>query len=105
MHSPLELDFGVFNSQYPPPSLEVAFKNLIFYFLHRHVSESEDEADLRARTVFSIFSYLIIRKLWEIDAETATAPFAALCELCRMYSAEIEYSEENTCALIAEMLQ
>ena len=86
-----------------PPTLESAFKNLIFYFLYRHVSAAEDEADLSSRTAFAIFSYLLIRKLWEIDPATATAPFETLCELGRMYSAEIEYSEENTCALIDEM--
>jgi lysine-N-methylase len=88
-----------------PPRPENAFKNLIFYFLYRHVSAAEDEADLSARTAFAIFSYLLIRKLWEIDAGTSASPFETLCELCRMYSAEIEYSEDNTHILIKEMLQ
>lgn len=102
--APLCNNLSNHNAYIPPPKFETAFKNLIFYFLYRHISVAEDEADLSARVAFAIFSYLIIRKLWENDPETETDPFGTLCNLCRMYSAEIEYSEDNTCALIEEML-
>ena len=80
---------------------DTAFENLLHYFLYRHCSPATDEADLSARVAFSCLSLLIIRRLCSAKvAECGTCSFDDLCDFARMYSAEIEYSEENTQRLI-----
>ena len=73
---------------------EIAFEQLLWYFIYRHASSAEDLSDLRARGAFAALSVFLIACL---HASQKTE----LAEICRLYSAEIEYSEENTEALIA----
>ncbi|MBQ8409864.1 MAG: flagellin lysine-N-methylase [Clostridia bacterium] len=78
-----------------------AFEKLLLYFLYRHVSGAADEADLAARVSFSVFGFRIIRALCAVQNTKQGCSFEDLCELARAYSAEIEYSEDNTSELIA----
>ena len=103
--SPLDSKNQQNKSNNSPQCISRAFENLLAYFLFRHTSEAIDEQDLAARVAFSVFSLLIICKLYEQHATNGRVDFDALCELCRLYSSEIEYSEENTSILIDAMLQ
>jgi len=79
---------------------DVAWEQLLCYFLYRHVSETQ--ANLGERVFFSVLCVLMIRRLFAYLRERdGDADMEKLIELCRMYSCEIEYSEENTEALIA----
>ncbi len=73
---------------------------LLSYFVHRHVSPAMSEEDLRARLAFSILSLDIITHLYTVSAAKDRN---TLIELTRLYSQEIEYSEENTAELIFEL--
>ncbi len=73
------------------------YERLLAYFVYRHVSVAESEEELRARLSFSLLSVEMIRSLFE-EAQTQT--LETLIDLARRYSAEIEYSEENTAELV-----
>ena len=84
---------------------DTAFENLMIYFIYRHLSAAFDGTDLAARISFAYLGFKIIKALCAAKKSlTGECSFADLCEFARLYSAEIEYSEENTEALI-EMLQ
>lgn len=79
------------------PEFEVAFEQLLVYFLYRHLAEAEDLEDLAARSFFAVLSVYLINNIFEIlRKENSTEHFELLCDICRMYSSEIEYCEENT---------
>lgn len=75
---------------------EKALKNLLTYFIYRHLSESIYDGMFKGRLLFSILSCYMISALcnFELNIE----------DIARMYSSEIEYSDENLNTLI-ELLQ
>lgn len=72
---------------------ETAFEQLLVYFLHRHFLKAYDDGDVTSKAAFAVLSTRVILTLCAID------PAAELTEYARMYSSEIEYSEENLDAL------
>lgn len=78
-------------------SFETAFEQLLVYFLYRHLPSAQDETDFGAYLAFAVLSCRMIRSLC---ARKTDCTFAQLVELTRLYSSEVEYSEENTDALI-----
>ncbi len=73
------------------------FARLLRYFVYRHVSVASDSEDFRARLGFALLSVETIRYLFACEPEPT---LAVLADLARRYSAEIEYSEDNTDELI-----
>ncbi len=73
------------------------YARLLGYFVYRHVSVAADAADLGARLAFCILSTDMIKWLFERGDEHTPE---ALMNWARRYSAEIEYSEDNTAELI-----
>ncbi len=73
------------------------YKRLLIYFVYRHVSIADGEENLRARLAFAMLSVRVIRSLFE---EASTQTKEMLIDHARRYSAEIEYSEDNTEELI-----
>ena len=79
---------------------ETEWEQLLVYFIYRHVSDPE--RDIRKGIFFSVLSVYMIRKLFAyLCKRDGKADFDSLVELCRLYSSEIEYSEENTECLSA----
>ncbi len=79
--------------------LDIYCKRLLKYFVYRHVSMAGSRDNFRARLGFSILSVEMIRSIFESgDVHT----FDTLAEISRLYSSEIEYSEDNTAELIFE---
>ena len=74
--------------------LETAWEQLLCYFIYRHVSDPE--ADIRKGIFFSVLSVRMLRALFERLLRQGENEWETLAELCRLYSSEIEYSEENT---------
>ena len=80
---------------------DTVFEKLTVYFLFRHIAPSSDNDDIFARLCFCIFSVRFIRSLCAyLLKKNGKLTFEDICEVCRMYSSEIEYSEENTAAMI-----
>ena len=74
-----------------------AFVNLAAYFLYRHLPAAVYDGEPEIYAAFAVLSVQIVRRLFAAAPEQS---MDALVELTRMYSAEIEYSPENTEALL-----
>ena len=79
---------------------EIPFEQLLCYFVYRHFSGSLEDGRLKERILFSVLGAFIIAGLFQMEEKT----IEQLVEIARLYSSEIEYSEENTEALL-ELLQ
>ncbi len=75
----------------------IFYARLLTYFVYRHVGVAESAEDIRSRLAFCILSVEVIRRLFEADGEPG---LEGLIDWARRYSAEIEYSEDNTEELI-----
>ena len=69
---------------------DVPYEQLLVYFIYRHLTP---DCDLSKTAVFAVLSYRIIRAI-------AGDSFEKLLNVARMYSSEIEYSDENADILI-----
>ena len=77
------------------------YKNILTYFSYRHLSISEDMYDFAARMGFVLLGYYVLYFLGTFIFKRDTSlPQSMSIELARMYSSEIEYSEENTKLII-----
>lgn len=86
----------------PPEALpDTPFEQLLVYFLYRHLPDAENEQDLKKRAGFAALSCQILRALClEKTATGKSFSVDMLAELARMYSSEIEYSQENIDSLL-----
>lgn len=72
---------------------ENAAASLLSYFIFRHISRASDQTDLKVRLAFAVYSLFAVFYL----AKTLGGDnIAALTEAARTYSAEVEYSDDNT---------
>lgn len=95
-------DFGEPDISVLREDLDIPFEQLLLYFLYRHLANAEDSNGLRARITFSVLSFQMIRALCAFQMQTqGSCTLDELVEFARLYSAEIEYSEENMEALLA----
>lgn len=74
-----------------------AYANFAAYLLYRHLPGALEDEDIPGRVAFCVLS---VRVLAALCAATPDCSFGDCAELARMYSAEIEYSPENTAALL-----
>ena len=74
------------------------YEQLLVYFLYRHVPECYDDFDADSKILFAVLSTEILGTLAGEDTEK-------LIELARLYSAEIEYSDENTELIYDELMK
>lgn len=80
---------------------DTPFEQLSVYFLYRHLPNAEDLADLKKRVAFTVLSCQTLRALCAAAlSENKSFSIDLLADLARMYSAEIEYSEENMDAVL-----
>lgn len=79
-----------------PCPYEKELKNLLIYFIYRHLGESVYDGNFNGRLLFAIVSCYMISALCKVGYNIE--------EIARMYSSEIEYSDENLNTLI-ELLQ
>ena len=84
--------------------LALPLEQLLVYFVYRHTPEAADERDFAARVAFAHLGFTVIRALCAAKkAASGKCTLAYLCDFARRYSAEIEYSPENTYELIEIM--
>ena len=74
------------------PEWEIAFEQAAVYFLFRHLPASLEDGDIASKAAFTALSMHILRALC---SGTDSPTLDDLAEFARMYSSEIEYSEEN----------
>ena len=96
-------DVAEFDRRYPQTLCE--YENLLWYFFYRHFLSAADSGSVAAPLRFAAVSWQIIHALdaAKFKRAGAFAP-ADRAEHARLYSAEIEYSDENMEAML-ELLQ
>lgn len=76
-----------------PDNIELPLEQLLAYFIFRHLSEGYYDGNVKGRISFAVLSTSVIANIYK-------GSDLSLEEVARMYSAEIEYSDENTQFLI-----
>jgi len=75
---------------------ENTLENLAVYFIFRHLAGTLDDDRLAERSIFSAVSTAILYTLFLLtEQEKGCLTTEDMVELSRLYSSEIEYSEEN----------
>ena len=87
LHS-LQTDF----TPNPFPQWDTAWEQLAVYFLYRHLPAALWDGDAESKLGFALLSVQMLQ--WLCSAKKDVC-FADLLEFTRMYSSEIEYSDEN----------
>lgn len=83
------------------PAFECCFEQLLLYFAYRHLSSVLEGKSKEQVLRFIKLGFEVIYALCRLHiAEYGSLTFENLAEYARMYSSEIEYSYENTEALI-----
>jgi len=84
----------------PGEEWDIPFEQLLVYLLYRHLPGALDDGELPARIAFAALMTDLLRTLFaaqpQQDEET-------LIELVRLFSSEIEYSDENIGAILEEL--
>lgn len=78
---------------------EMEFEQLLVYLLWRHLPGALDDGDLEGRVAFCGLMWRIIRRIFAVSGEGLDG----LVEIARLYSAEIEYSDENIGKILEEL--
>ena len=85
---------------------EIAFEQLLVYFLYRQLPFALDDGEYEGRAAFCVLSYRIIRNLCRVHAVLhGGVGLDDLVDIARQYSAEIEYSDENVEALLDALFE
>ena len=81
---------------FPSENYETAFEQLAVYFAFRHLTESLDDGRLAGRVQFIAWALAVIYNLCALHyGSIGQLTTDDIAEICRMFSAEIEYSTDN----------
>ena len=81
---------------------DAALEQLFVYFAYRHIGGAPELDQVPERAAFAVQSYSLIRSLCALSLhKTGRFALDVLVKTARLYSSEIEYSEENMEALFA----
>ncbi len=81
--------------------LSIPLTRLLTYFIYRHLADGLEDDALGARAAFCVTSALIIAAIFKVHLEnTGELSEEQIVDIVRMYSSEIEYSNENLDKLI-----
>ncbi len=84
-----------------PALLETVLEQWGVYLLYRHLPGALEDGDLKGRVKFCVLSVRMLAALCRAHAEKyGTCTLADCAEYARMYSAEIEYDEDNVNTLL-----
>lgn len=72
---------------------EIPLEQLLCYLLFRHLAGALEDGDMQGRVAFCCLMWRLIRRMLRDD----------LPELARLYSSEIEYSDENLDAILEKI--
>lgn len=80
---------------------ETEYEQLLVYFVYRHMANAPDEEELSLRAGFAVLGYEIVHALGALLWSTrGSFSFADQTELARLFSSEIEYSQDNMDAVL-----
>ena len=78
-------------------SLDYAYEQLLVYLIFRHFLDGQYDGKFKERVLFAVLIYKIIR------AMNTSNTLQELLEIARLYSSEIEYSDENTNQILSTL--
>ena len=82
-------------------SRQTEYEQLLVYLVYRHLANACDGEELAARASFAAFGWMLLRALGAaLYAKNGSFTFEDQVELARLFSSEIEYSDENLPALL-----
>lgn len=85
---------------------ETEFEQFCVYLVYRHLANAPDMYEAQLRAAFAVLSYFLTRIiafcLW---SQKGSFTLNDHIELCRMFSCEIEYSDENLYILLDELAE
>lgn len=85
---------------------ETAFEQLFVYLMWRHVPGIACDYDVEVCVLYVILMWFIVRRLCEIFiTECGKITLDDIVEMARLYSSEIEYSDENIFAIMDEICE
>ncbi|MDD4689260.1 MAG: flagellin lysine-N-methylase [Eubacteriales bacterium] len=73
---------------------DIAFEQILVYFILRHLSDGMYDDRYKQRIAFALVSLKLIKAVWQYCLKDLT--MENLQEAARLYSSEIEYSQNNT---------
>ncbi len=82
------------------PEWEIAFEQLMVYLIFRHLPDALLGGDVQCEVRYCVLMWSLLRRMLLMKNSPDMEQFI---ELCRLYSSEIEYSDENL-ALIHDAL-
>ncbi|MBQ3100920.1 MAG: flagellin lysine-N-methylase [Clostridia bacterium] len=81
------------------------YEQLLVYFIYRHFANAFDLDDAAARACFAVLGYEIIHRIGAmIYSQNLSFCFEDQVEIVRMFSSEVEYSQDNLDTLFDEMI-
>lgn len=84
-----------------PSYFNTVAEQLLVYFTYRHLSDCLDDDRFAQRANFVVFSYKVIEMLCKFHlSKYGKITYSDIAEYARLYSSEIEYSEENIEAIL-----
>ena len=85
-------------------SRQTEYEQFVVYLLYRHLSQAISPADLSARAAFVAWGYQLLYALGAVLwTKHGSFTFEGQVELARLFSSELEYSEENMDLLLDEL--
>ncbi len=81
-------------------TLEIYMRRFLAYLIYRHTGEVDSHLDLRARVGFALVGVAAFESML---AHSGVLDFSGVVECARIFSEEIEYSLDNTDAIIFEI--
>ena len=83
---------------------ETEYEQLLVYLIYRHFANAPDFESAVSRGLFAVLSYELLHLLGAtIFTECGSFDFEAQVELARLFSSEIEYSDENLYTILDEI--
>ena len=80
-------------SIFSDPRYSIPFEQLSVYFIFRHLSDALYYGDYAERVRFCLYGCFVIGALWQYYERGLD--FCKMVDIVRMYSSEVEYSEDN----------
>lgn len=83
------------------------FEQLLVYFTTRYFMRSVFDCDITSKAKLAVTSFLMIRDICaaDYDRQHDTMNFISeICDICRIYSGEVEHSEDNTQTMTEEFV-
>ncbi len=83
------------DSPVPDNSLDIAYEQLVVYLVFRHFTDCQYDDKIKERVLFAVLIYKVIKTM------NMSNTLKELIEIARVYSSEIEYSDENINTLLS----